>query len=80
MLHQHLQYHKLKKHPDNPCVKIIASRIGGRGCINCTQDDITNVNRLELSYCRGCVEMPVYIPTDQIRLWIRKKYYGDNTD
>jgi flavoprotein len=60
--------------------RVVSDVFNSRGCMNCTQADITNVNRLELSYCRGCVEMPVYIPTDQIKQYIRKKYYGTDGD
>lgn len=75
MLHRTLQYHKLrKKDPYNPCVEFVKGR---RDCINCTGNDIENVKRLELSYCMGCLIVPNYIPAEQIRQYIRKKYYGE---
>ena len=61
----------------NPCEEILPRKTD---CTSCTADDVENVERLELSYCMGCGVMPTYIPAEQVRDYIRKKYYGNIGD
>lgn len=85
MIHPQLQYHEMIK----GMTKQDRWRLGrltmaemrnAKDCTSCTQNDISNIARLELSYCMGCTVVPNYIPAEQIRQYIKEKYYGNNTD
>ena len=47
-------------------------------CIYCINGDVSMINNLNIDHCRVCPEIPTYIPTGQIRKYIRSKYYENN--
>ena len=85
-MRQQLQYHEMRRLLGMTDNEVIVTSIqdkkmiqfGTKDCTACVQNDIDNVKRLELSYCMECTVLPNYIPVEQIRHYIKEKYFGDN--
>jgi len=48
-------------------------------CDYCKEGDVSKkVRDHYINYCKDCTEVPSHIPSEQIREYIRKKFYENN--